>query len=97
MGSFPTWFLVIVLTVLGGCATVPRPVNPPISHADVTTGYRFENRPTDLNKEILVVLAFSGGGTRAAAFSFGVLEFLRDTEVVGPKGNKVVLHFNGKN
>ena len=43
------------------------------------------------NKENLVVLAFSGGGTRAAAFSYGVLEFLKRTEVVGPKGNKVRL------
>ena len=33
------------------------------------------------DKENLVVLAFSGGGTRAAAFSYGVLEFLRRTEV----------------
>ena len=30
----------------------------------------------------LVVLAFSGGGTRAAAFSYGVLEALRRIEVV---------------
>jgi NTE family protein len=43
------------------------------------------------DKENLVILAFSGGGTRAAAFSFGVLEFLRDTMVVGPQGNKVRL------
>ena len=38
-----------------------------------------------------MVLAFSGGGTREAAFSYGVLEFLRRTEVVGPKGNEVRL------
>lgn len=31
------------------------------------------------------------GGTRAAAFSYGVLEFLRRTEGVGPDGNKVRL------
>ncbi len=48
-------------------------------------------RHCDRNKENLVILAFSGGGTRAAAFSYGVLEFLRRTEVVGPKGNKVRL------
>src|SRR5207244_10105006 len=34
----------------------------------------------------LVVLAFSGGGTRAAAFSYGVLETLRRTEIIGPTG-----------
>jgi membrane-bound lytic murein transglycosylase MltF len=42
-------------------------------------------------QDSLVILAFSGGGTRAAAFSYGVLEFLRRTEVVGPKGNKIRL------
>src|ERR1700716_3080707 len=71
----------------GGCAT--RPVNPPITQADPSTGYRFEVRQAQVkNKDNLVVLAFSGGGTRAAAFSYGALEFLRRTELVGPKGNK---------
>ena len=32
--------------------------------------------------DILLVLAFSGGGTRAAALSYGVLQELRDTRVV---------------
>jgi len=73
--------------LLAGCAT--RPVNPPIAQADPSTGYRFETRQAKAkDKENLVVLAFSGGGTRAAAFSYGVLEFLRKTEIVGPKGNR---------
>ena len=38
-----------------------------------------------------MVLAFSGGGTRAAAFSYGVLEFLKSTEVVAPNGAKLRL------
>jgi NTE family protein len=32
--------------------------------------------------DVLLVLAFSGGGTRAAALSYGVLQELRDTRVV---------------
>src|SRR5450432_1639675 len=79
--------LILASLLLGACAT--RPVNPPITQADPTKGYRFETRQTHArDKDNLVILAFSGGGTRAAAFSYGVLEFLRKTEIVGPKGNK---------
>jgi NTE family protein len=42
-------------------------------------------------KPNLVMLAFSGGGTRAAAFSYGVLEFLRRTEVAAPDGRTLRL------
>ncbi len=31
-----------ILLLLGGCAT--RPVNPPITHADLNTGYTFQTR-----------------------------------------------------
>ncbi len=75
------------LLLLGGCAS--RPVNPPMTQADPKAGYRFETRRAQIeDKDTLVILAFSGGGTRAAAFSYGVLEYLRRTEVVGPKGNR---------
>ena len=49
-------------------------------------GYRWSDRP-DLPKndpQTLLILAFSGGGTRAAAFSYGVLEELRRTAVGTP-------------
>jgi NTE family protein len=86
----PSLFVLAFFLLLGGCAT--RPINPPITQADPNTGYRFETRQArDRNKDNLVILAFSGGGTRAAAFSYGVLEFLRRTEVVGPQGNKIRL------
>jgi NTE family protein len=78
-----------VLLAVAGCAT--RPINPAITQADPSTGYRFTTRTDLLNRDDLVVLAFSGGGTRAAAFSYGVLEFLKRTEIVRSSGEKVRL------
>src|SRR6476620_2717387 len=83
----PGLLILVSVLLLDGCAT--RPVNPPITQADASSGYRFEVRQAKVqNKDNLVILAFSGGGARAADFSYGVLEFLRRTEVVGPKGRK---------
>lgn len=41
--------------------------------------------------DIALVLAFSGGGTRAAAFSYGVLKELRDTKIEGDGGQQTLL------
>jgi NTE family protein len=52
---------------LAGCAS--RPVNPPITQVHPDGGYTFQTRQKHFkSQETLVVLAFSGGGTRAAAF-----------------------------
>ena len=75
---------------LAGCAS--RPINPPITQVDPTGGYTFQTRQKHFkSQDTLVVLAFSGGGTRAAAFSYGVLEFLQRTQVVAPNGAKLRL------
>ena len=64
-------------------------INPPITQADLNTGYTFQTRQKHFkSQENLVVLAFSGGGTRAAAFSYGrISSSCGATEVIGPKGN----------
>jgi NTE family protein len=79
--------IVFAVSLFAGCAT--RPINQPITHVEPDKGYRYLARQAKFrNKDSLVILAFSGGGTRAAAFSYGVLEVLRWTEIVGPRGVK---------
>ena len=79
--------LLAAALALAGCAS--RPVNPPITQVDPVGGYNLQTRQKHFrNQDTLVVLAFSGGGTRAAAFSYGVLEFLRRTEVAAPDGTR---------
>lgn len=66
-----------LLSLVYGCAS--RPLNDRIDQVDPDTGYRpfvqFNGRENN-DPATLFVLSFSGGGTRAASFSFGVLEEL---------------------
>lgn len=63
-----------------GCAHWPA--TPRLEQAGAP-GYRVNEsaRPGQQSHDIMVVLAISGGGTRAAALGYGVLEELRRTEV----------------
>lgn len=79
-------FVVALLVLLCGCAT--RQVNSPIAHHDPSSRYQVEKQWHRGNQEDVVVLAFSGGGTRAAAFSYGVLETLRRIQIVDKAGRK---------
>jgi NTE family protein len=64
--------------LLGACASYQ--VNPKLDHYGPQAGYRFDNLGAPGNPdELFVILTFSGGGTRAAALSYGILEKLRDT------------------
>jgi NTE family protein len=89
-GDFGMRFMVsmVMIVLFAGCAT--RPVNAPLEHYDGGKAHRIE-RPSENAEDnaTLVILAFSGGGTRAAAFSYGALEPLRDMEVTTRSGRKV--------
>ena len=63
-----------------GCAHAP--VNPPLARSDPAAGYRYRNGPGPSDRTgLMVALFFSGGGSRAAALSYGVLRELAATPV----------------
>jgi NTE family protein len=75
-----------VVLLAGGCAHYT--VNPPLDQYDPDAGYRRKNnRASGSMEDLGLYLTFSGGGTRAAAFSYGVLEELKNTEIT-IKGEK---------
>ena len=66
---------------LAGCAHTAD-LNKRLDTFSPTAGYRLANLAANTNSdELFVILAFSGGGTRAAALSYGVLEQLRQDPV----------------
>ncbi len=72
--------VVLLATLISGCASYTA--NAPIQKTDRTSGYRIRGIEDKKNSNTLWVgLAFSGGGTRSAAFSYGLLEQLRKTEI----------------
>lgn len=83
---------VAVMLLLAFAPRAHRPVNPPLLQRQATNEHRFEGMERGRGDyQDLVILAFSGGGTRAAAFSYGVLEALRDIEVTTSSGSRVRL------
>lgn len=73
--------LCVAVLLLSGCAHYE--VNDQSQSFDPQAGYRFDAldpgpRNTD---DLFVCLMFSGGGTRAAALSYGIMEALRKTVI----------------
>jgi NTE family protein len=78
LGRLPGILLIAAIT---GCAGTPHIKNTPLTEMK-TVEYNsraISNSGQQRSADMALYVAFSGGGTRAAAFSYGVLEELRDT------------------
>jgi len=72
----------LLALLLPGCASYGVIQNTPLDTESALDSYSFKNWAHGArHNEIELTLAFSGGGTRAAALSYGVLKALRDLEI----------------
>ena len=70
--------------LVSGCVSYGVAKNAPLGAAPATKSYSLEawsQSALARRSDVRTTMAFSGGGTRAAAFSYGVLKALRDTKV----------------
>lgn len=74
------FLLFSALLIFVGCSSKTPQYNTPILNNNYTKEYSVKSRAKD---DLTLILTFSGGGTRAAAFSYGVLQGLKQTEVKG--------------
>ncbi|MBI5073796.1 MAG: patatin-like phospholipase family protein [Nitrospirae bacterium] len=82
--------VIIISLLLSGCAHYP--INQPLKEYNPAAGYRAKSmRAPGKSDDMLIFLTLSGGGTRAAAFSYGVLELLANTVIVAEgKGRRLL-------
>lgn len=72
--------LFLAALIGGGCAHYPA--NPSLKEISPAQGYRMKNiKQAEKSDSLFLILTFSGGGTRAAALAYGVLEELAKIEI----------------
>ena len=92
MLTVPRSLLLGWLVFLSGCSSFIAPDNVAITSIDEEAGYRrMRGGMVKSYGDTAVMLAFSGGGTRAAALSYGVMQELRDSVLPTEDGSVRVL------
>jgi NTE family protein len=75
-----SWHILISISLvwfIAGCSSIRYTHTSALADADKNHGYRMSNlKPEHGGNEALIFLSLSGGGMRASAFSYGVLETL---------------------
>ena len=85
-------FLVSILTFASVACSYMAPEVEPLTRWDPQhNGEVRQMMSADRLENVAVLLAFSGGGTRAAAFSYGVLKELDRTVIHTPHGDRSML------
>ncbi len=77
---FSNYIIGLLFISLIGCSQSHRFYNNSLSAEQLSMTVSEEVELYSNNDEVAVILTFSGGGTRAAAFSYGVMKGLRDTK-----------------
>ena len=88
---FQTMTAVLLLLLATGCAHYQ--VNEQSTQFDRESGYRFEalGPGPDNTDSLFVCLLFSGGGTRAASLSYGIMKALHETAIMVEGKEKTLL------
>lgn len=93
MGRFRTIVCTAAALGLGACANLSAQMNVPLADPDPQRGYRLGNlESAHSSDEILVIVSFSGGGKRSAAFAYGALTALRDMRFTFSGQERSLLH-----
>ena len=89
--------ILVLLFALSGCSSVTLPpLNEPLSARSqqgfrgVSAVAREKDKPIKKSDELTLILTFSGGGTRAAAFSYGVLKELESVRMKEGNGKTLL-------
>ncbi|SDK29514.1 patatin-like phospholipase family protein [Microbulbifer yueqingensis] len=81
----------VLMALAAGCSYLPEQAAPLAEWSPERNARVREMMARDRSPEIAVLLAFSGGGTRAAALSYGVLQELDRTRIRTSRGVRTML------